>query len=522
MKTRWKILIAIGIFLVLSGGVSFLTMRMQPESQVESYKKMLRAKGEKLELGEVLPPPVPPESNSVNAVQDAFRMFGSGSDNIPDAMKMVAPGKAMIGWLQPDVRGSGTGSDFTNSWDEFAAGIAANRPVIESLHEVLERPRLDFQLNYKKGIALLLPHLAPLKQAAQKLEAAAICDLHNGDTGAAATNILTLLGLVQRNAAEGLLISHLVRIAMTAIAVTPTWELLQATNVTDAQLAAVQKGWEQMNFFRDAENTFVMERVWMTETIRKSRASHEGFQETFGRSASMSSSGSSPGSGGWSWPLDLEEITERPRLAIGEVMWRSSWSYSDELRALQSGQIIVETLRTMQTNQSQFYKADYDAMTARLSAVGITNAGEAFSRALRIPDFREFFGEFSSAIGRTLRIESARRVVVTAMALKRFQLKHGKLPGTLNELAPEFFPSVPIDPYDGKSLRYHPNPDGTYLLYSVGEDGRDDGGDPTNTASGNSSLYWQNNHARDWVWPQPATHEEIQNYYDNQSKQSRK
>src|ERR1022692_2022231 len=89
-------------------------------------------------------------------------------------------------------------------------------------------------------------------------------------------------------------------------------------------------------------------------------------------------------------------------------------------------------------------------------------------------------------------------------------------------LAPEFFPAVPIDPYDGKSLRYHPNDDGTYLLYSVGEDGRDDGGDPTNVASGSSSFYWQNNRARDWVWPQPATDEEIQNYYDNQSKQSRK
>lgn len=105
MKTRWKILIAIGIFLVLSGGVSFLTMRMQPESQVESYKNMVRAKGEKLEPGEVLPPLVPPESDSVNAVQDAIRMFGSGSDKIPDAMERVAPGKAMVGRLQPDVRG---------------------------------------------------------------------------------------------------------------------------------------------------------------------------------------------------------------------------------------------------------------------------------------------------------------------------------------------------------------------------------------------------------------------------------
>lgn len=514
MKTRWKILIAAGIFMALSCAVSFVTMRVQPENKVEAYKKLLRDKGEKLEISEVLPPPVPAESNSVEAVGDAFRMFGSGSEKVPDAMKMVAPGKAIIGWRQPEVRGS----EFTNSWEDFAAEVAASRPAIELLRVVLERPRLDFQLDYKKGFALLLPHLAPMKHAAQKLDAAAVCDLHNGDTGVATTNILTLLGLVQRNAGEGLLISHLVRIAMTAIAVAPTWELLQATNVTDAQLAAVQKSWERMNFLSDATNVFVMERAWSLDIIQKLRASHQEFGKMFGAAGSMSGSGSS--SSAWTWPPDWEAITESPRYAVAETMWRSSWSYSDELRTLQSGSIILETLRTMQTNQSQFYKADYDAMTARLSSLGITNAGAAFFRALKIPDLSDIFGDYSlgSTVRKTLQIETACRVVVTAIALKRFQLRHGKLPATLGDLAPEFFQSVPIDPYDGKPLKYHPNADGTYLLYSVGDDGKNDGGDPTNTASGSSSLYWQGNKVRDWVWPQSATEAEIKYFYEHPPK----
>jgi hypothetical protein len=157
-------------------------------------------------------------------------------------------------------------------------------------------------------------------------------------------------------------------------------------------------------------------------------------------------------------------------------------------------------------------------MTARLSSLGITNVGEAFFRALKIPDMSEVFGEYSlgSAVRRTIQIETSCRVVVTAIALKRFQFRHGNLPETLNELSPEFFRTVPIDPYDGKSLRYHPNADGTYLLYSIGEDGVDDGGDPTNSASGSSSFYWQR--ARDWVWPQPATPAEVQFFYDHPPK----
>src|ERR1039457_434597 len=214
MKARWKILIAVGIFLALLAGSLLVTAHLQPDNALEAYKKSLREKGEKLEISEVLPPPVAPESNSVNAVEDAFAMFVSRLENIPDAMKMVAPGKALIGSRQPEARGY----DFTNSWDEVAAEVAADRPAVELLQQVLDRPKLDFQLDYNKGAALLLPHLAPMKRAAQKLETAAILNLHNNDTGAAATNILTLLALVHRSASEGLLISHLVRIALTSIA----------------------------------------------------------------------------------------------------------------------------------------------------------------------------------------------------------------------------------------------------------------------------------------------------------------
>src|SRR5665213_2234543 len=487
MKTRWKILIALGIFMALSCAVSFMTMHIQPANEVEAYKKILREQGEKLEISEVSPPPVPAESNSLDAVEEAFRMFGSGGGKIPDAMKMVAPGKAMIGWMQPEARGDDNGSDFTNSWDNFAAEIAADRPAIELLHQVLDRPVLDFELDYKKGAELPLPHLAQMKRAVQKLDAATVCDLHFGDTGAAETNILTMLGLVQKNAAEGLLISHLVRIAITAIAVTPTWELLQATNLTDAQLAALQKGWEQMDFLSDATNAFVTERAWVINEIEKLRASPGEFAKVFGGTSFMSGFGSSASSGWW------ESLTERPRYVIGETMWRSTWSYSDELHTLKSETVILETLRAMQTNRSQFYKVDYDAMNTRLSSLGITNSGAALFRALEIPDFSDYFGGvgLGPVVNKMIQIETARRVVVAAIALKRFQLKHGKLPGSLDELSPEFFAKVPIDPYDGKPLRYHPKADGRYLLYSVGEDGVDDGGNPTNSASGNASLNWQ-------------------------------
>jgi len=512
MKLRWKILIAVGIFIVLMAASLSVTMHVQPKGELEAYKKSLRDKGEKLELSEVIPPPTAPEDNARGAVEDAFRMIGSNNQNVPNGMRMVAPGRAMVGWSQPDVRNS----DFTNSWDDFGAGIASNSPAIELLQQILVRPKLDFQMDHSKGTRMLAPQLAPMKRSAQLLDAAAIYELHSGDSGAASTNIITLLALVHKDSADGLLISHLVRIAMTAIAIVPTWELLQSTNVNDAQLAAAQDAWQQLDFLEDAANTFVMERAWMSANIEKSRASHQGFKDA------VSWTGSSFGSSGAasSWADVLADSTQGPRVAIGEAMWRSSWSYSEELRLLQSGQIILDAVRTMETNQAHFYKTNFDAMSTRLSSLGFTNSGGAVFHALRIPDLRDEFGGYNflgNALGKTLRIEAARDVVVTAIALKRFQMKHGAWPDTLGQLVPEFLPSVPIDPYDGKPLKYHPNTDGTFLLYCVGEDGLDDGGDLTPVrAYGSTTWDWQR--ARDWVWPQPASPTEVQYYYEHPPK----
>ena len=122
---------------------------------------------------------------------------------------------------------------------------------------------------------------------------------------------------------------------------------------------------------------------------------------------------------------------------------------------------------------------------------------------------------------RTAIIETAQNVVITAIALKRYELQHHQLPATLDELTPDLLKAVPIDCKDGQPLRYRRNADGTFLLYSVGENGKDDGGDPSlEKGVTGSSFYWQNYRALDWVWPQPATAAEIQKYYEEQGKKS--
>ena len=49
------------------------------------------------------------------------------------------------------------------------------------------------------------------------------------------------------------------------------------------------------------------------------------------------------------------------------------------------------------------------------------------------------------------------------------------MPDDLKELTPQFREAIPTDPFDGAALRYRRLTRG-YVVYSVGEDGRDDGG----------------------------------------------
>ena len=94
-----------------------------------------------------------------------------------------------------------------------------------------------------------------------------------------------------------------------------------------------------------------------------------------------------------------------------------------------------------------------------------------------------------------------RELTLAALALERFHLRHQRYPAALVELVPGLLAAVPVDWMDGKPLRYRLNADGTFTLWSIGEDLKDDGGDPTPVAgSPPQSPFWER---RDVVWPGP-------------------
>ncbi len=92
------------------------------------------------------------------------------------------------------------------------------------------------------------------------------------------------------------------------------------------------------------------------------------------------------------------------------------------------------------------------------------------------------------------------RCLKTVLAMERYRLERGAWPDKLEDLAPKWLTKVPLDPYDGKPLRYVRVAEGV-IVYSVGPDGTDNGGkiDRTNpTAAGTDMGYqlWDVKHRR--------------------------
>ena len=479
---------------------------------VAGYQRQLVAAGEKLKIEQLWQLPPLPESNGAPLFSQTIWSWSSATNLLDKnsllAMHMVAPGKAMVGWDQPDIS-----SEQTNTWAEMEAALSQFGGSLDLVRAAAEHPIFDFQLDYRLGPCLPLPHLGPLKRSVQRLTTAALCDLHRGDVAAAVADIQVMLALVKATTDEHLAISQLVRIAMAHIAFTATWELLQSPNLMDEQLAAVQRDWTELKFIEPAEDSLVLERAFGQMTLEQMRDSRAEFaQILYLWSSGPVNSRSSIGQKGDAF---LREVF----VGAKQTYWHLFLSYPDQLRSLKGHQVLLDSFRLVRARQS--FNVALHRQPARLAELGLESRNDEFGPFFDPsgPDLRSIFSQsvvsLSRMLNRVLAVAVAREMAIAALALKRYQLRHGHYPDDLSALVPEFFGAVPRDPADGQPLRYHLKPDGTFLLYSIGEDCADNGGDAS-PAVKSESFNWQK--GRDLVWPSPATLEEVKAYRQRTAK----
>jgi hypothetical protein len=506
MSRRRKIWVAVGSILGLVILVPIIH-HYQLRFALESYIAELKAKGEPMELEKVIPSPVPPEQNGASLITNALanlKYESVAGSNAPPAMRMIGPGKAMIGWQQSDI----CGFKETNRWEDLGRELTAATGDLNAFQSLTNHPLFDFNVKYQPPFEFQLPWLPTLKRSAQWLSASALYDLHQNNSRNACAEARAMIALIKGETEERTLISQLVRIAITAMSAGVTWEVLQAPQVADEDLAGMQQDWESLDFTKSLEKALIFERVEYMQEFEQARASSKKFNGLWGNFYTTNMGDGHD---------DSNFMGQTKRSAFlrkcDEFRWHWFWSYADEKAGMQALQVLIEATRRAETYES--LQSVESFANAKLSQLDQGHDGEN--------DLRGLFsaGAMNSAMRKVIKIETAKNVVVTAIALKRYELRHDKLPATLDELTPDLLKAIPIDCMDGQPLRYKPKADGTYLLHSVGANGVDDGGNPALEKYVTGSNYnWQNDHALDWVWPQPATAEEIQKYYAEQAKKA--
>jgi hypothetical protein len=115
-------------------------------------------------------------------------------------------------------------------------------------------------------------------------------------------------------------------------------------------------------------------------------------------------------------------------------------------------------------------QAEFQALEQRLP----TASGSRLNK-LRCVRTLLLIPTLDAALAATARGNAQSEAAATAIAIEQYRRQQGTLPERLEQLVPEFLPQLPADPFNGQPLRYVMQPD-HYLLYSVGQDGVDNGG----------------------------------------------
>jgi hypothetical protein len=307
-----------------------------------------------------------------------------------------------------------------------------------------------------------IPMLLGMRARARVLRLRALARLQAGRPDAAIEDILTGLRITQHLQREPHLLSQLLRLAYVGILMQPVWEGLQAHAWNEAQLARLETALEPIDLIASMKLAWRFERVWGAAQLGK--VAEDPAQALFAA-------------------LDGKPEGRMVRWARRMFIPRG-WTYQNLAARDRIFERGIEG--AVDPSKHRVYPEVVKAETERL----LTQRRTPYSWLVRLT--------VPALLGQNLRVaraQSALDQARVACALERYRLTKGAYPDGLDALAPAFLGKVPHDLIGGAPLRYARRGQG-FQLYSVGWNGRDDGGHIAESSKGQSPDPGQG----DWVW----------------------
>ncbi len=463
----------------------FIEEKIRGRAAWRAYETEARARGVKLDFADYIPPAIPDAENfaSIPIFDDAFRA-SHANQPMPNPLSLLAqpdnklpkfdsPMRGeridLAAWQEFFVKakllpaaGDNPAADVLKALDTFAAPLA-------QLREAGTRPHCRFPVQWEKGFAVTFPHIDILERAIGLYALRLSAHLALGDSAAACVDFRDGLRLVTATTAEPSLLAGLVRISLARVMENAAWGGLAGQQWAEPELRKIETDLAGLDWLSDYLFAMGSERGssnTMTDMlINNPRHLADIMQLTVPGNASLP----------FAWTYSL---------------YPSGWLYQSKVRS------------------NRFF----DEMSARIDPAQRRYFGErpvhSGSEIKSLPK-RIYYLLFATMTPGLENVEKryVQAATVTdqtrlACALERFRIARGAFPEALSELTPGFVASLPVEIVNGEPYRYRRTDDGSFLLYSVGLDLRDDDGiiDPKLRADWRASPTDQ----PDWVWRYPA------------------
>ncbi|MDB6174591.1 MAG: hypothetical protein JWL59_3902 [Chthoniobacteraceae bacterium] len=342
------------------------------------------------------------------------------------------------------------------------------KPALEQVHEAGTRPFSRFPVKWSDGFSALLPHLPTFQQATALVALRMSAHLAANESEAAYADFSDGLNLYQGLRNEPVVLCGLVRISMINRLINGVWDGLAGHQWAEPQLRALQTDLRALNLMEDYSFSLGSERGGLNSTL--------GALSDRGMSGLIE--------------LVAISVDGKPQAASAALftgIYPRGWWLQNQVLINQLFDQSLDRLdpRTGVVQPDAGQKIEFDRMCGsslwRRIYYAPTN--------LLLPAYEPIAANYFAAHTRVGQTD-------IACALERFHRAKSSFPQRLEELIPDFIPSIPRDVMDGAPMRYHRTPTGSFELWSIAINRRDD-----------SAMVAPERDVRsqpDWVWRYPA------------------
>jgi hypothetical protein len=329
--------------------------------------------------------------------------------------------------------------------------LARHAATLELVRRAADRPGCRFVRDWTRpSISMLLPEIQSLRQAGRLLALAARREAADGDAAAALRDIVRIHRIGVHAAGEPILICGLVGQALDAVALETLAAVLPTLKKDDLPLLDEPAFRDFIDTAPSYQRHFLGEEAFGLATAADLA---EGTREISPRSLFGAFDGKP--SPGWGWPFDVPiSLLYRCFLLPTDIAgYRETMGRYQEIEA---GNVPSKAFIDV-AKQITALEAD---IVQRRQGLFASLLAPALSPILT-----------SEARGRV-----KHRAAEVLVAATRARLTAGSIPESIEALVPTSMASVPRDPFtDGKPL-FAEHDDGSFVVWSVGPDGEDDGG----------------------------------------------